>query len=151
MSSNRTFPVSFFTVKTFVVRKYFFVAAIILLSPCLLNTGIFAQLPSFLIPPTEFKAFDTPNDAGETISLTWSISPSDAPDVFYVVYIDKDKNGDFEKEAIRIKSNASYRTAAPEKGKQFSHYDNPFGHYPLFYCSCAGHNTSHSRNIWKLL
>ncbi len=114
MSSNRTFPVSFFTVKTFVVRKYFFVAAIILLSPCLLNTGIFAQLPSFLIPPTEFKAFDTPNDAGETISLTWSISPSDAPDVFYVVYIDKDKNGDFEKEAIRIKSNASYRTAAPE-------------------------------------
>ena len=75
---------------------------------------LFAQSPSFLIPPTEFKAFDTPNDAGETISLTWSASPNDSPDVFYVIYIDKDKNGTFEKEAIRIKSNTSYRTSAPE-------------------------------------
>lgn len=72
------------------------------------------QLPSFLIPPTEFKAFDTPNDAGESISLTWTTSPSDAPDVFYVVYIDKDKNGAFNKEAIRIKSNTNYRTGVPE-------------------------------------
>ncbi len=75
---------------------------------------LFAQSPTFLIPPTEFTAFDTPNDAGETISLTWSASPNDSPDVFYVIYIDKDKNGDFEKEAIRIKSNTSYRTSAPE-------------------------------------
>ncbi|GAN33330.1 hypothetical protein BROSI_A1849 [Candidatus Brocadia sinica JPN1] len=59
-------------------------------------------------------AFDTPNDAGETVSLTWPASPNDAPDVFYVIYIDKDKNGAFEKEAIRIKSNTSYRTSVPE-------------------------------------
>ncbi|BBO15825.1 conserved hypothetical protein [Candidatus Brocadia pituitae] len=100
--------------KTFVVKIKFFTAVIILFLPFFLNTGIFAQLPSFLIPPAEFRAFDTPNDAGETISLTWSISPNDAPDVFYVVYIDRDKNGDFEKEAIRIKSNTSYRTGVPE-------------------------------------
>jgi len=96
------------------VKKIFFTAVIILFIPFFLTTGIFAQLPSFLIPPTEFKAFDTPNDAGETISLTWSVSASDAPDVFYVVYIDKDENGAFEKEALRIKSNTSYRTGAPE-------------------------------------
>ncbi|TVM04042.1 MAG: hypothetical protein CV087_02295 [Candidatus Brocadia sp. WS118] len=96
------------------MKKIFFTAVIILFIPFFLTTGIFAQLPSFLIPPTEFKAFDTPNDAGETISLTWSVSASDAPDVFYVVYIDKDENGAFEKEALRIKSNTSYRTGAPE-------------------------------------
>lgn len=100
--------------KMFVVKRKFFTAVIILFLPFFLNTGIFAQLPSFLIPPAELRAFDTPNDAGETISLTWSVSPSDAPDVFYVVYIDRDKNGAFEKEAIRIKSNTSYRTGAPE-------------------------------------
>ncbi|NUO07417.1 MAG: hypothetical protein HUU08_01870 [Candidatus Brocadia sp.] len=90
-------------------------------------TVLFAQSPVFLIPPTEFRAFDTPNDDGETISLTWSTSPNDAPDVFYVIYIDKDKNGAFEKEAIRIKSNTSYRTSVPEiygykKGNGNYHY-----------------------------
>lgn len=96
-----------------VVKKFFFIAGIILIvffSPRI----IFAQSPLFLIPPTEFMAFDTPNDAGETVSLTWPTSPNDAPDVFYVIYIDKDKNGAFEKEAIRIKSNTSYRTSVPE-------------------------------------
>lgn len=114
MPFDLVYPVYFFTIKSFIVKKVFFTTVIILFISCFLNTGIFAQLPSFLIPPTEFSAFDTPNDAGETISLTWSVSPSDAPDVFYVVYIDKDKNGLFEKEAIRIKSNTSYRTGAPE-------------------------------------
>ena len=32
------------------------------------TTILFAQSSTFLIPPAEFKAFDTPNDAGETIS-----------------------------------------------------------------------------------
>ena len=55
-----------------------------------------------------------PNDAGDSISLTWSTSPSDAPDVFYVVYIDKDKDGAFTAEAARIPSNSGYRTGVPE-------------------------------------
>ena len=93
--------------KTFFISTIFFV-------PFFTTTVLFAQSPTFLIPPMEFKAFDTPNDAGETVSLTWSTSPSDAPDVFYAIYIDKDKNGAFEKEAVRIKSNTSYRTSVPE-------------------------------------
>ncbi|MFN3531230.1 MAG: DUF6754 domain-containing protein [Candidatus Brocadia sp.] len=100
-------------IKTSVFGKLFFSAGIIFI--VFFHPSItFAQSPTFLIPPTEFKAFDTPNDAGETISLTWSASPNDAPDVFYVIYIDTDKNGTFEKEAIRIKSNTSYRTSVPE-------------------------------------
>ncbi len=93
--------------KTFFISTLFFV-------PFFTTTVLFAQSPAFLIPPAEFTAFDTPNDAGETISLTWSTSLSDAPDVFYAIYIDKDKNGTFEKETVRIKSNTSYRTNVPE-------------------------------------
>lgn len=100
-------------IKASVFGKLFFTAGIFFV--VFFHSSItFAQSPTFLIPPTEFKAFDTPNDAGETISLTWSTSPNDAPDVFYVISIDKDKNGTFEKEAIRIKSNTSYRTSVPE-------------------------------------
>jgi len=95
------------------LKKTFFLTGIFFISFFITSTLV-AQSPAFLIPPTEFKAFDTPNDAGETISLTWSASPNDSPDVFYVIYIDRDKNGAFEKEAIRIKSNTSYRTSAPE-------------------------------------
>ncbi len=94
--------------------KSIFFISFFILTQIFLSVITLAQSPNFLIPPTEFTAFDTPNDAGETISLTWSASPNDSPDVFYVIYIDKDKNGAFEKEAIRIKSNTSYRTSAPE-------------------------------------
>ena len=75
---------------------------------------LYAELPSFLIPPREFSAFDTPNDAGDTVSFTWDASPSDSADVFYVIYADKEKNGSFEREALRIQSNTCYRKGAPE-------------------------------------
>ncbi|WP_169703109.1 hypothetical protein [Candidatus Kuenenia stuttgartiensis] len=75
---------------------------------------LYAELPSFLIPPKEFSAFDTPNDAGETVSLTWEASPSDCADVFYVIYADKEKNGSFEREALHIQSNTCYRKGVPE-------------------------------------
>lgn len=113
-------------VKMAILKKVIFIVTIISI-PFFSTSVLFAQSPTFLIPPTEFTAFNTPNDAGETISLTWSTSPNDSPDVFYVIYIDKDKNGTFEKEAIRIKSNTSYRTSAPEiygynKGNGDYHY-----------------------------
>ena len=104
----------FYTIINTILLKKILPATFIFFIPLLSSAITLAQSPSFLIPPAEFKAFDTPNDAGETISLTWSASPNDSPDAFYVIYIDKDKNGAFEKEAIRIKSNTSYRTSAPE-------------------------------------
>ncbi|MCF6158164.1 MAG: hypothetical protein E3K32_06275 [wastewater metagenome] len=95
-------------------KKLFFIIGILLLFFSPISIGYTQQLPTFLIPPTDFRAFDTPNDAGESISLTWSSSPSDSPDVYYIIYIDKNKNGTFEKEAVRIKSDTNYRSDAPE-------------------------------------
>ncbi len=103
----------FYTATSRIWKKLLFATGVFFL-PCCFALSAVAQPSAFLIPPTEFKAFDTPNDAGDAISLTWTASPSDAPDVSYVVYLDKDKNGTFEKEAVRIKSNANYRTSAPE-------------------------------------
>ncbi|MCF6149263.1 MAG: hypothetical protein E3K37_11475 [Candidatus Kuenenia sp.] len=95
------------------IRKnaYIFIISLIVFFPAI---AICAELPSFLIPPKEFSAFDTPNDSGETVSLTWSASPSDSANVYYAIYVDKEKNGSFEKEALRIESNTSYRKSAPE-------------------------------------
>src|SRR3990172_11962348 len=111
---SRNVFMPFYMIINTVLLKKILPATCIFFIPLLSSAITLDQSPSFLIPPAEFKAFDTPNDAGETISLTWSASPNDSPDVFYVIYIDRDKNGAFEKEAIRIKSNTSYRTNAPE-------------------------------------
>ncbi len=70
-----------------------------------------AGVPTHLTPPTDFKAFDTPNDAGGSISLMWHVSPSDSPDVEYVIYVSKNKDGPFDREALRIKSNTNYKNA----------------------------------------
>ncbi len=115
--------------KTF-VRQICLVASVILFA-VIFHTAALAQTTTFLMPPAEFQAFDTPNDAGDSISLTWSTSPSDAPDVFYVVYIDKDKDGAFTVEAARILSNSGYRTGVPEiygykKGNGDYHYVQVF-------------------------
>lgn len=99
--------------KTTITRRiaYSFIVGLLIFFS---SVEIYAELPSFLIPPKEFSAFDTPNDAGETVSLTWSVSPSDDADVFYVIYVDKEENGSFKKEALRIKSNTGYRKDVPE-------------------------------------
>ncbi|MEK7699708.1 MAG: DUF6754 domain-containing protein [Planctomycetota bacterium] len=123
---ERVVTMPFYPSKKTFVRKTGIIVSVIFLV-VIFHTVTFAQSTTFLMPPAEFQAFDTPNDAGDTISLTWSASPSDAPGVFYVVYIDKDKNGAFTEEAVRIKANSSYRTSVPEiygdnKGNGDYHY-----------------------------
>ncbi len=120
----------FYQSKRTFVRQICLVAPVIFLA-VIFHTIALAQTSTFLTPPTEFQAFDTPNDAGDSISLTWSTSPSDAPDVFYVVYIDKEKDGAFTVEAARIPSNSGYRTGVPEiygykKGNGDYHYVQVF-------------------------
>lgn len=70
-----------------------------------------AGAPTHLTPPTDFRAFDTPSDAGGSVSLMWSTSPSDSQDVEYVIYVSKNKDGPFDREALRIKSNTNYKNA----------------------------------------
>ncbi len=53
-----------------------------------------------LFPPTQLRVFDTPNDAGGSVTLEWKISPNDTPKNAkfggYNVYRANDPNGPFE-------------------------------------------------------
>ena len=77
---------------------------------------------------SEFQAFDTPNDSGKSITLRWPASSDESDHVEYVVYASTNKNGPFETEALRIKSNdmyeegskSSYHLAVIETDKLFS-------------------------------
>ncbi|MFQ5956756.1 MAG: DUF6754 domain-containing protein [Candidatus Brocadiales bacterium] len=62
--------------------------------------------------PEDLKAFDIPNDAGGSLGLSWSVSPSDSPDVDYVIYISMSEDGPWH-EAIRVMSTTSYKSDAP--------------------------------------
>ncbi len=57
---------------------------------------------------SEFQAFDTPNDSGKSVTLRWPASSGESDHVEYVVYASTNKNGLFETEALRIKSNDMY-------------------------------------------
>ncbi|HJW86353.1 MAG TPA: DUF6754 domain-containing protein [Candidatus Brocadiaceae bacterium] len=123
---ERVVTMPFYPSRRTFVRQICLVVPVIFLA-VIFHTIALAQTSSFLMPPAEFQAFDTPNDAGDSISLTWSTSPNDAPDVFYVIYIDKEKDGAFTVEVARIPSNSGYRTGVPEiygykKGNSDYHY-----------------------------
>ncbi len=57
---------------------------------------------------SEFQAFDTPNDSGKSVTLRWPTSSGESDHVEYVIYASTNKNGPFETEALRIKSNDMY-------------------------------------------
>jgi hypothetical protein len=78
----------------------------------LYTSVIFAAERKILIPPTDFQAFDTPNDNGKSISLRWPVSPSESSDVEYVVYASKYKSGPFNTEVLRISSKTMYEDNA---------------------------------------
>ncbi|GAX59701.1 hypothetical protein SCALIN_C04_0189 [Candidatus Scalindua japonica] len=57
---------------------------------------------------SDFEAFDTPNDSGNSISLRWPSSPDESTNAEYIVFVSTNKNGPFEIEALHIKSNDMY-------------------------------------------
>ncbi len=63
--------------------------------------------------PEDLRAFDVPDDAGRSIGLSWKVSPGDAHDVDFIVYISRSKDGPWQ-EAARIMSTTSYKSDAPE-------------------------------------
>ncbi|MBM4050793.1 MAG: hypothetical protein FJ279_37330 [Planctomycetes bacterium] len=67
-----------------------------------------------LIPPTSLAAFDTPNDSGATVCVTWPASSSDGPGVEYVLYAALSESGPFERVAARGASDTSYKTDRPD-------------------------------------
>src|SRR3989338_8467935 len=67
-----------------------------------------------LIPPKSFKAYDTPNDGGGSISLVWRASPSDSPEGDYVLHMAHSPEGPWQ-EAERGKANTYYKNSALER------------------------------------
>ena len=66
------------------------VPVLCLLAPSLLLPACgSSREPTGLVAPAAatFRTFDHPSDDGQTINLEWGRSPSEAPDVFYVVEI----------------------------------------------------------------
>ncbi len=74
----------------------------------LYTSAIFAVEGKTLIPPSDFQAFDTPNDNGKSISLRWPSSPSESDDIEYVVYASRYKSVPFDTEVLRISSTTMY-------------------------------------------
>lgn len=66
-----------------------------------------AQQPR-LTPPSEFSAYDTPNDDGEAITLIWKTAPYDSPSVNYQAYMSDSESGEFKKIA-EFPSNTHYQ------------------------------------------
>ncbi|MEK7368334.1 MAG: fibronectin type III domain-containing protein, partial [Planctomycetota bacterium] len=62
--------------------------------------------------PEDLRASDIPNDAGGSIGLSWRVSPSDSPDVDYIVYISISENGPWQ-EAARLTSTTSHKSDVP--------------------------------------
>jgi len=62
------------------------VSMISLVFTCLLYLpSSIASAQSTLVPPQDLKAFDTPNDGGESVTVSWAPGVSDGPDVRYQV------------------------------------------------------------------
>ena len=72
-------------------------------------SSTFAVEVDMLIPPSDFQAFDTPNDDGKSVTLRWPSSPSESTEAEYVVYASLRKNGPFTTEVLRINSKTMYK------------------------------------------
>jgi hypothetical protein len=60
--------------------------------------------------PSEFQAYDTPNDCLGNISLSWKAMSPENDTILYVVYIDKSADGKFEQEVDRFPSNTKWKS-----------------------------------------
>ncbi|OGC89420.1 MAG: hypothetical protein A2W25_01685 [candidate division Zixibacteria bacterium RBG_16_53_22] len=63
------------------------------------QSGAVLEFQEILFPPTQLRAFDTPNDAGSSITLEWKISPNDVSKSAkfngYDIYRSKEITGPF--------------------------------------------------------
>jgi hypothetical protein len=73
----------------------FFTFLILLTATYLLPRATYPQSPPS--PPINVKAFDSPNDAGQSITITWEKSPDDERIDGYEVLRSNTEEGDFER------------------------------------------------------
>jgi len=74
------------------------------------NAPVSVTTFAIVTPPSEFKAFDTPNNCLGDISLSWKAMSPESDDISYAVYIDEKSDGKFELEADRFPSTANWKS-----------------------------------------
>jgi len=91
-------------------RKVFLLALVLILLPAAIN--IMAQETVPLKAPEGFTAFDTPNDQGESVSLSWKVSEQDKEGVYYVIRSSDSPDGPW-KEQAKVLSTIGHKSDAP--------------------------------------
>ena len=79
-----------------------------------------------LSPPQEFTAFDTPNDDGKSISLTWRvISENNRAGVYYIVYAAQTTDGPWQEQTrlVNLKSDYPQYFGLRESNNQWHFYE----------------------------
>lgn len=93
---------------------------------------LFLFIPSYpqdlvLSPPTEVKAFDTPNDEGGSLTVTWELSRDDtggSPTFLrYEVYRAEVRDGDYAQVGLTLKGEASHTDGEGiEDGRKYYYF-----------------------------
>lgn len=91
-----------------------------------LTGGAASAAPPSLLPPEGFRALDTPNDAGKSLSLTWKASLSDSEDRIIQVWMAEPPTAEFKKVA-EYPSNSRY--LKPGEFPWWSRPADPGDHY----------------------
>jgi len=84
----------------------------------LLLTPAIAQIPA---PPTEVKAYDTPDDAGNSITIEWQVSPDDREGIItgYEILRAESPEGEYAKVGDAPRGTNSYIDSGPENHKDY--------------------------------
>jgi hypothetical protein len=77
------------------------------------SAAVMAQDNPALVAPEGFTAFDTPNDSGKSISLTWKKSALDRKGIDYIVYGATQTDGAWA-EIGRLDSTRGFKSDSPE-------------------------------------
>lgn len=88
-------------------------------------------ISQIVAPPTNVKAVDTPNDAGESITITWSLSADDTLNaaVFkgYEVYRSENPSGPFENIGFELLGKSSYEDKQVKDKKSYYYFVRALG------------------------
>jgi hypothetical protein len=83
-----------------------------------------------LSPPQEFTAFDTPNDAGKSVSLTWRVSENDREGVDYIISVALCPDGPW-KEVDKVSSTVGFKSDFPQYFSIFNKSNKDWHFYEI--------------------
>ncbi|MEO0114007.1 MAG: fibronectin type III domain-containing protein [candidate division WOR-3 bacterium] len=100
--------------------RFFTTTGLIIIS---LIAAVFAQNPA---PPENIKVYDTPNDAGKSVTIEWELSPTDSGDVLvlkgYEIYRSLRPDSGFENIGFALCGKTSYEDNTTQDGKLYYYF-----------------------------